>query len=1143
MTKVAGVAASFAPQLGVALVASGPLITAGSKAAYGACVSGGAGTYLCSGIITTTQSLSPPAGQPLKVRTTEQMSIITTSKNALSLSNSIGDTDITFTDTYMSTITGYASGIEVKNYGSGAVSITTTGLVTGGASFYGIDAYNAAAGTDLTIQVADVTADNDAIEADNAGSGALSITSTGTLTSTDGSGIDATNQSSGTDLTIQVATISAQDAGIKAYNEGSGALSITATGTVTSADKIGIKANNESSGTDLIVQAAAVSAYDKGIDAENRGSGALSITASGTVTSADDGGIFAINRSPGTDLTIQVASVTAKETGINAANIGSGALSVTATGTVKSTDGDGIQAVNRAAGTDLSIQVASVTANDVAIEAANIGSGALSITATGTLTSGDDGIYAINNSFGTDLTIQVADLTAGRNGIYADNVGSGALSITASGTITSTNRSGIVATNQSSGTGLTIQVASVIGSRQGVYAKNVGSGPTSISVSGAVMGGTGAGIEIDASDASVTLNSGGMVSATSGVAISESDGDTTVILNAGSAVTGSIQLGNGSDTVVLAGGDVSGVTSLDGGDDSSIADGFIDTLRTTGMATVTGANVMNFERLDIESGGTFSLADNKLSIGDGTGTTGVFIKSGGTFRTQATTTTFTGMMSNSGTIAVPAGSELQVSGETVFEAGSRFEVGIASDTETGLLTGNGGAITFNDGSAVYADVTSGIELTNAGEVRVATATGGVVDNGLSVSDNTILYEFSHEVRNAGTDLVLIIQRDLDAAAAAANGNGGANAESIAAAIDVLLDDAPIENVIVQYLSQFPLAQQEKELLTLVQDSLPSESGADSASTIASADLVMDLIVDRLSGGGFASADSGGWQTGVAAGERSLGGPGDWALWGRAGVSTAEYDPTATNGFDSDAYAISIGIDGNLAQDLRMGLALFYASTDVDEIGVAANSNQEIESYGVLFYGTYHPGDFYVDAMVGFGLNEYDSQRRALGGVNTANYDGTQFMSRVELGKTFTDGRWDVSPHVGLRYNQASIDGYTETGPLPTSLDSQDTTSVRGVLGVSGRYTHELDDGSKLIPEGYVRGLQELADPGGAITGSVVGGGTFISQTSERDNFSYAAGVGLTYERDDQFSVRFSYDGEFQTDYQEHALTAAIRYRF
>ena len=60
-------------------------------------------------------------------------------------------------------------------------------------------------------------------------------------------------------------------------------------------------------------------------------------------------------------------------------------------------------------------------------------SGVMSITTTGTVIAGNRGIYAKN--YGTDLTIQVADVTGGRTGVDARNVGSGALSITSTGTV------------------------------------------------------------------------------------------------------------------------------------------------------------------------------------------------------------------------------------------------------------------------------------------------------------------------------------------------------------------------------------------------------------------------------------------------------------------------------------------------------------------------------------------------------------------------------------------------------------------------------------------------------------------------------------------------------------------------------------
>ncbi len=209
----------------------------------------------------------------------------------------------------------------------------------------------------------------------------------------------------------------------------------------------------------------------------------------------------------------------------------------------------------------------------------------------------------------------------------------------------------------------------------------------------------------------------------------------------------------------------------------------------------------------------------------------------------------------------------------------------------------------------------------------------------------------------------------------------------------------------------------------------------------------------------------------------------------------------------------------------------------------ANSSQKIEGYGVLVYGTYRPDDYYINATFGYGLNNYDSTRLALGGANVADYDGTQIMTRMEAGKVLNYGKWEVTPHLGLRANFVSIDGYTETGPLPTTVASQDITSVRGVLGVGARYTHEMENGAKLVPEFHLRGIEELADPNEAITGSIVGGGSFVSQSEGRDRFSLAAGAGLTYEIDDKVSVRLLYDGEFQSDYQEHGLTAAIRFAF
>jgi hypothetical protein len=506
------------------------------------------------------------------------------------------------------------------------------------------------------------------------------------------------------------------------------------------------------------------------------------------------------------------------------------------------------------------------------------------------------------------------------------------------------------------------------------------------------------------------------------------------------------------------------------------------------------------------------------------------------------------------TLSVASDTTIRVSGDVTFGALGRFTVGIdepspqeenfvpkRKERTNGFLLAN--TISFEDGSQIYADVTRGIELTDGARLQIASAENGITDYGVSVYDNTTLFDFRSELDSFNNALYLVVERVLTAGQATDNNNGRSNAKNIAEAIDRFIENAPADNPIVVYLAQFPVEEQEEQLYKLVQDSLPSESNADGNNTVVTSDMVLDLVMDRLSGGGSGFADASGGETGLSAGDQVLGGPHDIALWGRIGGNTAEYTPDGINGFDSDTFAASLGVDGEFAENLRLGIAFFYSDTNADENGAGANSSQEIEGYGALLYGTWRPGDYYVNATIGYGFNNYESTRLALGGANVADYDGSQIMARTEAGKVFDYGKWEVAPHLGLRANFVSIDGYTETGPLPTTVASQDITSVRGVIGVGARYTHQMENGAKLVPEFYLRGIEELADPNEAITGSIVGGGTFVSQSEGRDRFSLAAGAGVTYELDDKVSLRLLYDGEFQSDYEEHGLTAAIRFAF
>jgi autotransporter family porin len=321
------------------------------RRAYAAC-SGAGGTYNCTGALTATQTLSSGT---LSVTTTAPFSISTTAGDAFDLTATTGS--LTFTDNNTSTITGFGSGISATNNGSGDLMITTTGTVTGnGAVSPNAGIYAKNYGGNLTVNTATVSGGRYGIYAKNYGSGALSITATGTVTGSGAYGVSADNH--GTSLTINVGSVTGAVTGIGAGNFfGRGLLSITSTGTVRGNSAYGIAARGLKYG--VTIQAANVYGATSGIFALTYG-GALSITTTGTVTGSGTGtdprltsGIYARVGKYATALTIKTyGPVTGAQHGIFASfgetdsNEPTGALSITAGGSVTGLTGSGIYAAN-----------------------------------------------------------------------------------------------------------------------------------------------------------------------------------------------------------------------------------------------------------------------------------------------------------------------------------------------------------------------------------------------------------------------------------------------------------------------------------------------------------------------------------------------------------------------------------------------------------------------------------------------------------------------------------------------------------------------------------------------------------------------------------------------------------------------------
>lgn len=241
---------------------------------------------------------------------------------------------------------------------------------------------------------------------------------------------------------------------------------------------------------------------------------ALSITGRGAISYSDvfgsrltggDDGLYVMVTgdtvdTPGSVTVMTGGTISGFDNGILTENFGGGATHITAIGAVRGHSEVGIQAFNHIPATDLTINAWEVYGSTWGILGMNAGTGAISITANGTVTGGQVGIQGYNTDIGTNLTIAAARVTAGDTGIWSYNNATGWTSISASDAVTANNKYGVLAYNgtatmaDGAGDGLKIDMKGVSGGSYGIAANNSGAGAIRITagdVSASAAGSSG----------------------------------------------------------------------------------------------------------------------------------------------------------------------------------------------------------------------------------------------------------------------------------------------------------------------------------------------------------------------------------------------------------------------------------------------------------------------------------------------------------------------------------------------------------------------------------------------------------------------------------------------------------------------------
>ncbi len=262
-------------------------------------------------------------------------------------------------------------------------------------------------------------------------------------------------------------------------------------------------------------------------------------------------------------------------------------------------------------------------------------------------------------------------------------------------------------------------------------------------------------------------------------------------------------------------------------------------------------------------------------------------------------------------------------------------------------------------------------------------------------------------------------------------------------------------------------------------------------------------------------------------------------WGSASYDSQDYDAAGSlSDYDGDTGAFTAGFDWRLAPQFVLGVVLDGSKSSFDGQGFSS----DVDSFRGAVYGTWGESKgLYSDFLLGFGDHNLDSTRAlggVLAGVGSSDTDATSVQAMWTIGYTMGDDKIKHGPFAGFEYQNVSVDGFTEAGPLPITVAGYDVDSLRALIG----YRVNANFGM-FRPYATVAYAHEFED--GANRATAIIGGTPFSVTGAEQSSAFLISVGTGISLMPALSLDVGYRGEIATDdgLSSHGGSVGLNYSF
>lgn len=287
----------------------------------------------------------------------------------------------------------------------------------------------------------------------------------------------------------------------------------------------------------------------------------------------------------------------------------------------------------------------------------------------------------------------------------------------------------------------------------------------------------------------------------------------------------------------------------------------------------------------------------------------------------------------------------------------------------------------------------------------------------------------------------------------------------------------------------------------------------------------------------------GLRNGVASGDEAV----NKRMWGEVfGNSTAQKGTASNNGYDLNSSGFAMGGDKEISRDNYVGASASYADSSSKGRGVAKSI--QAKTYQFNLYNAQTFDKFFLDSVVGFAWNEYNSNR-SIAAINSnarANFSGQGYIAKIRTGSVIDlPASFTLAPELAITAAHNRVDSYTEKGAANANLQVRSSSAnffeTRAGFALSHRSTLMKN---VVIPQFRLSYGHDFAGARQHATANFVGQSTtFQSQGDAIVRGSTKIGLGLKVYTKGTTTINADYDVELKSGYRADAGVLRLTHGF